>query len=245
MKKDTWRSAVSGAAAGAANGLFGGGGGSVLVPLLTRFCGLEQRQAFSTSLAVILPLCVQSAAVYLFQGGLDLTAALPYLIGGTVGGWLGGRWFLGGAGGVAPACLRASAAVWGSEVPDVSEWVLPLLAGGTAGVLSGFGVGGGTLLLVYMTAFAGLDQRLAQGINLLYFLPSAAMALPAHWRNGSVVRPVLLPAILAGLLTAGVTAWVATVVEVELLRRCFGGFLIIIGGMELFGKERGSQEPSS
>ena len=76
MKKDTWRSAVSGAAAGAANGLFGGGGGSVLVPLLTRFCGLEQRQAFSTSLAVILPLCVLSAAVYLVRGGLDLAAAL-------------------------------------------------------------------------------------------------------------------------------------------------------------------------
>ena len=90
MKKTTWRFAVSGAAAGAANGLFGGGGGSVLVPLLTRFCGLEQRQAFSTSLAVIL-----SAAVYLFRGGLDLLAALPYLIGGTVGGWLGGRWFRG------------------------------------------------------------------------------------------------------------------------------------------------------
>ena len=79
MKKTTWRFAVSGAAAGAANGLFGGGGGSVLVPLLTRFCGLEQRQAFSTSLAVILPLCVLSAAVYLFRGGLDLLAALPYL----------------------------------------------------------------------------------------------------------------------------------------------------------------------
>lgn len=56
---------------------------------------LEQRQAFSTSLAVILPLCILSAAVYLFRGGLDLLAALPYLIGGTVGGWLGGRWFRG------------------------------------------------------------------------------------------------------------------------------------------------------
>ena len=67
----------------------------MLVSLLTRFCGLEQRQAFSTSLAVILPLCVLSAAVYLVRGGLDLMAALPYLIGGTVGGWLGGRWFRG------------------------------------------------------------------------------------------------------------------------------------------------------
>ena len=67
----------------------------MLVPLLTRVCGLSQRQAFATSVAVILPLCVLSAAIYLFRGGLDLTAALPYLVGGTLGGWLGGRWFKG------------------------------------------------------------------------------------------------------------------------------------------------------
>ena len=62
----------------------------------------------------------------------------------------------------------------------MSEWVLPLAVGAATGVLSGFGVGGGTLLLVYMTAFAGVDQHLAQGINLLYFLPAGLMALPAH-----------------------------------------------------------------
>ena len=59
----------------------------------------------------------------------------------------------------------------------MSDWVLPLVVGAVTGVLSGFGVGGGTLLLVYMTAFAGLPQSLAQGINLLYFLPAGAMAL--------------------------------------------------------------------
>ncbi len=89
------RFALAGAAAGLANGFFGGGGGSVLVPLLTRTCGLSQRQAFATSVAVILPLCVLSAGIYLFRGGLDWMAALPYLIGGTLGGWLGGRWFRG------------------------------------------------------------------------------------------------------------------------------------------------------
>ena len=62
--------ALAGGAAGLANGFFGGGGGSVFVPLLTRTCGLNQRQAFATSVAVILPLCVLSAAVYLFRGGL-------------------------------------------------------------------------------------------------------------------------------------------------------------------------------
>jgi len=86
---------LSGAAAGLTNGFFGGGGGSVLVPLLTRYCGLEQRQAFATSVAVILPLCGLSVVIYFFRGGLDLLAALPYLVGGTLGGWAGGKWFKG------------------------------------------------------------------------------------------------------------------------------------------------------
>lgn len=61
-------------------------------------------------------------------------------------------------------------------------------AGLITGVLSGFGVGGGTLLLIYMTTFAGVPQTLAQGINLLYFLPTAVMALPAHVKNGFIEK---------------------------------------------------------
>lgn len=86
---------LAGGAAGLANGFFGGGGGSVLVPLLTRFCGLDQRRAFATSVAVILPLCVLSVVIYVLRGGLDLTVAWPYLLGGTAGGWLGGKLFKG------------------------------------------------------------------------------------------------------------------------------------------------------
>lgn len=65
----------------------------VLVPLLVLWCGLDQRKAFATSVAVILPLCVLSAAIYLFRGGVDFTAALPYLAGGLLGGLLGGKLF--------------------------------------------------------------------------------------------------------------------------------------------------------
>ena len=67
----------------------------MLVPALTRLCGLEQRRAFATSVAVILPLCALSAAIYLLRGGLELGTALPYLLGGAAGGWLGGRLFKG------------------------------------------------------------------------------------------------------------------------------------------------------
>ncbi len=85
--------ALAGAAAGIANGFFGGGGGMILVPLLVRHCKLDQRQAFATSVAIILPLCILSSTVYYFRGGLDFNTALPYLAGGLIGGWIGGKVF--------------------------------------------------------------------------------------------------------------------------------------------------------
>ena len=85
--------ALAGGAAGLVNGFFGGGGGMVLVPLLAGRCGLGQRRAFATSIAVIAPLCALSASIYYLRGGLDLRSALPYLAGGLVGGFVGGRAF--------------------------------------------------------------------------------------------------------------------------------------------------------
>lgn len=89
-KQQLWYAAAGGAA-GLVNGFFGGGGGMVLVPLLAGKCGLEPRRAFATSVAVIAPLCALSSAIYFFRGGLDASAALPYLLGGLAGGLAGGR----------------------------------------------------------------------------------------------------------------------------------------------------------
>lgn len=74
--------ALTGALAGAANGFFGAGGGLFLVPLLTRWCGMEEKRAFATSVAVIFPLCALSAAVYYVRGGLPFAQSVGYLAGG-------------------------------------------------------------------------------------------------------------------------------------------------------------------
>lgn len=84
---------ISGVVAGGINGLFGGGGGMALVPLLTKCCGVEEKKAFANCVAVIFPFCIISAAIYLFRTHLDLMIALPYLIGGFAGGLVGGRLF--------------------------------------------------------------------------------------------------------------------------------------------------------
>jgi uncharacterized membrane protein YfcA len=117
-------------------------------------------------------------------------------------------------------------------------WVVDFLAGAAAGVLSGFGVGGGTLLLVYMTALRGMNQHLAQGINLLYFLPAAIAALPSHLKNGYVEKTVVPAAVCGGLVTAALAAWLSTGLELGVLRRCFGVFLILVGLYELLSGER-------
>ena len=118
----------------------------------------------------------------------------------------------------------------------MTSWLFSALVGAATGVLSGFGVGGGTLLLIYLTAFAGMEQTLAQSTNLLYFLPAAATALPSHIKNGYIKKEIALPAIGAGLLCSAFAAWIATTLDVELLRKCFGVFLLYIGTAELFRK---------
>ena len=92
MKK-TWFRRGAGAAAGAVNGLFGGGGGLVLAPLLTRWGGLNQHGAFATCLAAIYPMCAVSALVYFVRFRPDLSGLLPYLLGGTAGGTVAGLTF--------------------------------------------------------------------------------------------------------------------------------------------------------
>ena len=87
------RLGVSGALAGAVNGVFGGGGGMVLAPLLGSWCRVEEKRALANCVATILPCCVLSGGVYLLRTGLDWGMALPYLLGGLVGGFLGGKLF--------------------------------------------------------------------------------------------------------------------------------------------------------
>ena len=109
----------------------------------------------------------------------------------------------------------------------MTDWLLPFLCGFGAAVISAWGIGGGTLLLLVMTLFLGVEQRTAQGINLLFFLPTALSALLCHWKGGYLERNTLKHAVPAAVPAALLGAWIATAVDVELLRRPFGIYLLL------------------
>ena len=88
MRTNWIKFVVAGTLAGILNGLFGAGGGLVLVPLLIGWAKLEEKQAFATSVAIILPLSVASYLLFCTNGGDVWPQARPYLLGGIVGGIL-------------------------------------------------------------------------------------------------------------------------------------------------------------
>ena len=111
----------------------------------------------------------------------------------------------------------------------MTDWILPFLCGLVASVVSAWGVGGGTLLLLVMTLFLGVDQRTAQGINLLFFLPTAVSALFCHAGGGYLDKPTLKNAVPPAVLAALLGAWAATAMDVEVLRKPFGVYLLLSG----------------
>lgn len=79
--------------AGLINGLLGAGGGMILVPLLSRLCNVAGKPAFATSIAIVLPLCLVSLGVMSLRQPLPWAEALPYLVGGGIGGIASGLVF--------------------------------------------------------------------------------------------------------------------------------------------------------
>ena len=115
---------------------------------------------------------------------------------------------------------------------------MPLLAGVGCGVLSAWGIGGGTLLLLVMTLAFGVDQAAAQGINLLYFLSCAPAALISHRKNGLIEREAVKCCVPAGVVTSVLSALLAARVDTDLLRRAFGVVLLYIGVKETFLRKK-------
>ncbi|MFA5524501.1 MAG: sulfite exporter TauE/SafE family protein [Tissierellales bacterium] len=107
-----------------------------------------------------------------------------------------------------------------------------------SGVISGMGIGGGTILIPGLIIFSNLNQHQAQGVNLLVFIPIAIVALITHFREKNISLKIASPIILTGLLGAFAGSTIAMKMTPSLLRKIFATFLFAMGIYEIFNRKK-------
>ena len=116
-----------------------------------------------------------------------------------------------------------------------------LIVGTILGFLSGLGIGGGSLLILWLTVVLRTDPITARSINLLFFIPSALIACALRIHQKDLESKPLLPAILAGCISAAVFSAISTQLDITLLKKLFGAVLLITGLRELFYRPRNAR----
>ena len=115
--------------------------------------------------------------------------------------------------------------------------ILLALSGIAAGILGGMGMGGGTILIPLLTIFFNVGQKEVQAINLVAFIPMAIVSLAIHIKNKRVKKEGLLWIIVPAVLTSVGGGFAAQAVNGEVLKRIFGGFLLLLSVVQFFSEE--------
>ncbi len=105
---------------------------------------------------------------------------------------------------------------------------MEFLIGLIAGIIGGLGMGGGTVLILLLTIFMNIEQTIAQGSNIIFFIPTAIASIFIFIKNKYINFKVAIPICLWGLVGAFIGARISTKLQINVLRKCFGVFLIII-----------------
>jgi uncharacterized membrane protein YfcA len=123
--------------------------------------------------------------------------------------------------------------------------IIALLAGLFSGVIGAMGMGGGAVLIIYLTLFAGVEQLRAQGINLIFFIPIGVTALIIYCKKGKIKWKTALPLAAGGLIGSFLGLFLTSVMGADLIGKIFGGFLIVLGLLEVFKRKNVKNQNTS
>ena len=113
-----------------------------------------------------------------------------------------------------------------------------LIVSAALGFLAGLGVGGGSLLILWLTLVLNMAYPQARVLNLSFFIPCALIASVFRWKQGSLKLKKVLPAIIAASTAACLFSLLGRMLDLELLKKLFGGLLLITGVRELLYRPR-------
>lgn len=242
---------ILGLAAGFLSGMFGVGGGILVVPGLMAVAGFSQRLASGTSLAVIVPLASVGVITYATHGSVSWTGALLLAAGAMVGSQIG-TWLLVR---IPPRALQIFFGIFVIAtivslflvVPDrdaefhvnvlqaVTLAILGLITGTLAGLL---GIGGGIVVVPALMLIFGTSDLVARGTSLLMMIPAAVTGTIANSRRKNVDLLAAIAVALPACLTTFLGSKTATMVSPELANTLFAVFLAVVAARLLIGAFR-------
>jgi uncharacterized membrane protein YfcA len=240
--------------AGLLSGLFGVGGGTVIVPLLVLILGFDQRLAAGTSLAAIVPTATVGVISYGIHGSVDWVAALILAVG-AIGGAQLGTWLLPRV----PLTVLRWAFVGFLVLVIVSLFIVvpsrdaelpltPLTIGGLVllGVITGtlaglLGVGGGIIVVPALMLLFGTSDLIAKGTSLLMMIPTAVSGTVGNIRRRNVDLFAAALVGAAACTTTALGAWIATLIDPLTGNVLFAVFLVVIAGQMALRALRGQR----
>ncbi len=120
--------------------------------------------------------------------------------------------------------------------------MIEAVIGAVTGLIASMGLGGGFVLMIWLTMFAGVEQRAAQGINLLFFLPIALLSLVIHIRGGLIDKSLIKKYLLGGAVGAVLGTLASMVIPNNWLQKLFSLFLLCFGVREIVCSFRKTDE---
>lgn len=247
--------ALVGVLAGGLSGLFGVGGGILIVPGLVLVLGMEQRLAHGTSLAAIVPIAVSGVAAYALERAIDWPAAGLLLVGAAGGAVLGtgvlrrvserllrvlfGLFLLLTAG---QMLVQISERTGRGEL-DLGMSLILILVGVVSGTLAGLlGVGGGIVIVPALVILLSVPDAVAKGTSLAVIIPTAAVGTLRNLRYRNTDLPLAALVGLFGMGSAFVTSKVSVGLEPRLSSLLFAGLLVLVAAQLLIRSAVGSRE---
>jgi len=252
-RKQIQQSLVVGLLAGILAGMFGVGGGFLMVPLYVIWMGLDQRRSHATSLAAVLPIAVAGAIGYSTSGYVDWHAVAALLAGSIFGALYGVKLlsqvslkFL-QLGFAALLYLSAMRLIWSSAPHQLLEGAAAIvflaIVGFFAGVMSGlFGVGGGIVMVPALIIASGMDSLTARGTSLAVIVGSAISGTVANLRKGNIDVAFALLTGLAGIPATFIGVYLSQQVPQRLALILFSFILIAIATQQARKVQLGSAE---
>lgn len=122
------------------------------------------------------------------------------------------------------------------------NYVILGIVGLLSGICASLGIGGGFVLLIYLTAILSTNQLEAQLINLIFFIPIGIVSLIMHYKHKLIVTEAVFPSAISGSIGAIAGVLIATMLDAKLISKIFAVFILIIGLIQLKGKKEVKDE---